>query len=194
MTLATPKTFTLEEYHHLIEIGFFDRNDRIELIRGELIKIAAKGTAHSVCEMRLERALYSLIGNRATLRGQQPITLPNNSEPEPDRAIVRNRDDDYLNGHPTPEDILLVIEVSDRTLNFERTVKMPLYAEAKIGNYWIFNLVDRILECYSEPYQNDGDRYSYRTTRIFLPNESVTLPEFSDLLLDLSTVFLPPKL
>ena len=82
MTLATPKTFTLEEYHHLSEIGFFDENDRIELIRGELIEMVAKGTAHSVCETRLERALYSLIGNRATLQGQQPIALPNNSEPE----------------------------------------------------------------------------------------------------------------
>ena len=64
-----------------------------------------------------------------------------------------------------------MIEVSDRTLNFDRTLKIPLYAEAKIGNYWILNLVDRILESYSEPYQHNGDRFGYRTTRIFLPNE-----------------------
>lgn len=189
MTTISAKRFTIDEYHRLIELGFFSEDDRIELIRGELIPMVSKGTAHSVCETRLERQLYSLVGSRATLRGQQPIVLPNLSEPEPDVAIVRNCNDDYLSEHPTPEDILLVIEVSNRTLAFDREVKLSVYAESGIGDYWIFNLVDRVLECYSQPYQGDRGQFSYRQTLIFLPNESVNLPHFSDLAIDLSAIF-----
>lgn len=82
------KRFTIAEYHRLTELGFFGEGDRVELIKGELVNIAAKGTAHSVCETRLERELFKLLGERATLRGQQPIILPDDSEPEPDRAIA----------------------------------------------------------------------------------------------------------
>ncbi|HSF72941.1 MAG TPA: Uma2 family endonuclease, partial [Microcoleus sp.] len=95
MSSATAKRFTLAEYNRLTELGFFGEDDRVELIEGELVNIAAKSTAHSVCETRLERELFKLLGERATLRGQQPIILPNDSEPEPDRAIVQNRPDDY---------------------------------------------------------------------------------------------------
>ena len=88
MAIATAKRFTIAEYHRLTELGFFGEDDRIELIEGQLIHRAAKGTAHSVCETRLERELFKLVGERATLRGQQPIILPDDSEPEPDRACT----------------------------------------------------------------------------------------------------------
>lgn len=116
MSLTTAKRFTIAEYHRLAELGFFEENDRVELIKGEIIQMAAKGTSHSVCETRLERELYKLVGDRATLRGQQPITLSNNSEPEPDRGIAKNRDDDYLANHPSPSEILLLIEIADSCL------------------------------------------------------------------------------
>ena len=99
MSLTTAQRFTIAEYHRLAELGFFEENDRVELIKGEIIQMAAKGTPHSVCKTRLERELYKLVSDRATLRGQQPITLSNNSEPEPDRVIAKNRDDDYLANH-----------------------------------------------------------------------------------------------
>ena len=89
MSIATAKRFTIAEYHRLTELGFFAEGDRVELIEGQLIPRAAKGTAHSVCETRLEREFFKLLGERATLRGQQPIILPDDSEPEPDRAIVQ---------------------------------------------------------------------------------------------------------
>ncbi|MCW6053348.1 Uma2 family endonuclease [Lyngbya sp. CCAP 1446/10] len=189
MSIATAKRFTTEEYHRLTELGFFAEDERVELINGELVKMAAKGTAHSVCETRLERELFKLLGERATLRGQQPIILPDDSEPEPDRAIVQNRPDDYLSSHPCPADILLLIEIADSSLSYDKQVKLPLYAAAEISDYWIFNLSQTCLECYSEPYQNATGQFGYRKTLIFLPNESVNLPCFHDLALDLSRVF-----
>ncbi|BAZ17248.1 hypothetical protein NIES4071_91260 [Calothrix sp. NIES-4071] len=88
MTVVTPKRFTINEYHRLIELGFFTEADKIELIRGELIVRIAKGTPHTVCGSILCRQLDRLLGDRAVIRGQDPITLPNNSEPEPD--VVRS--------------------------------------------------------------------------------------------------------
>lgn len=192
MAIATVKKFTIQDYHRLTELGFFKKEDKIELIRGEIIEMAAKGTSHSVCETRLERELYKLIGERATLRGQQPIILSSYSEPEPDRVIVKNREDDYLNSHPHTEDILLLIEISDSSLDYDQSTKLSVYAENNITNYWIFNLVDFCLECYCQPYQNLQGEFGYRNKSIYLPNESVTLPCFPDLTLDLSKVF-PPK-
>ncbi|MEH1968050.1 Uma2 family endonuclease [Nostoc sp.] len=189
MSLTTAKRFTIAEYHRLAELGFFEENDRVELIKGEIIQMAAKGTPHSVCETRLERELYKLVGDRATLRGQQPITLSYNSEPEPDRVIAKNRHDDYLANHPSPSDILLLIEIADSSLKYDQEEKLPIYAEAGISDYWIFNLVDNYLECHSEPYQALQSKFGYRRKFIYLPNESVNLPCFSDLVVDLSKVF-----
>ncbi|MFQ4143649.1 Uma2 family endonuclease [Chlorogloeopsis sp. ULAP02] len=189
MTIATAKRFTITEYDRLAELGFFTETDRVELIKGEIISMVSKGKLHSVCETRLERELFKLVGERATLRGQQPIIIPDYSEPEPDRVIVKNRADDYLSTHPTPADILLLIEIADSSLKYDQEVKLPLYAEAGISDYWILNLVANYLESYSEPYQDLQGKFGYRKKIIFLPNESVNLPCFPDLVLDLSRVF-----
>ena len=107
MSIATAKRFTIAEYHRLTQLGFFGEDDRIELIEGQLIHRAAKGNARSVCETRLERELFKLLGERAPLRGSQPIILPDDSEPEPDRAIVQNRPFDNTpdgrDAHPTKQ-------------------------------------------------------------------------------------------
>ncbi|MFB2879256.1 Uma2 family endonuclease [Floridanema aerugineum] len=192
MKIAQAKRFTLEEYHKLTEIGFFHEDDRIELIRGEIIEMAAKGTAHETCISKLLRELVRLLGDAATLRCQSPILLLNNSEPEPDLAIVKNKPDDYLSAHPIPNDVLLIIEISDSTLNYDREVKLSLYAEAGISDYWIFNLFDNQLEAHSEPFQNSQGNFGYQNRRIVLPNQAIALPPFPDLSLDLSRVF-PPK-
>jgi len=191
MAIATVKKFTIEDYHRLTQLGFLKIDDKVELIRGEIIEMAAKGTSHSVCETRLERELYKLIGERATLRGQQPIILSSYSEPEPDRVIVKNKEDDYLNGHPKTEDILLLIEISDSSLDYDQTTKLSVYAENNISDYWIFNLVSFCLEYYRQPYQNLQGEFGYRSKLIYLPNESIILPCFPDLTLDLSKVFPP---
>ncbi|MEG3860072.1 Uma2 family endonuclease [Microcoleus sp. herbarium12] len=190
MNTVTAKRFSIAEYHRLGELGFFAPDERVELIRGEIIKMAAKGRFHSVCNSLLLEELVILLARRARLRVQEPIILcTTNSEPEPDVVIARNRYDNYLDSHPEPADILLVIEVSDSTLKYDQRTKLSLYAEAGISNYWIFNLVDRQLEMHSEPYQKRQGDFHYRSKRVVLQNETVVIPGFPELSLDLSLVF-----
>ena len=188
MTLATAKRFTITEYHRLADLNFFTEDDRVELIKGEIIKMAAKGKAHSVCNTRLYRELFKLLEEKATIRGQEPIII-NDSEPEPDLTIVKNTPDDYFLNHPIPSDIFLIIEVADSSLKYDQEVKLFLYSEAGISDYWIFNLMAYYLECYSDPYQDLQGKFGYRHKSIILPNESVKLPSFPELILDLTKVF-----
>lgn len=189
MTTTQAKRFTLAEYHKLTELGFFHEDDHIELINGEIIEMVAKGKAHETCLRKLLKELPKLVVDRATLQSQAPITLPPKSEPEPDFAIIKNRDDDYLSSHPQAADVLLVIEVADSSLGYDQDIKIPLYAQAGIADYWIFNLIDKHLECYSTPYQNNQGKHGYLNKRIVLPNQILSLPCFSDLQLDLSRIF-----
>jgi Uma2 family endonuclease len=192
MNVVTPKRFTIDEYHRLIELGFLQEGDRIELIRGELIQMVAKGTPHTVCGSILCRQLDRLLGDRAVIRGQDPITLPNQSEPEPDVVIARGVDEDYLAHHPYPEDVFLAIEISDTTLDYDQTTKLEIYAEAGIPHYWIVNLNARQLERYTQPYQNAQGKFNYLSKQISLPHQSVTIPGFDDVVLELSRIFPTP--
>ena len=189
MTAVTVKRFSIAEYHRLGELGFFAPDDRIELIRGEIIIMAAKGRPHSVCNSLLVEELIILLARRARVRGQEPIILSDNSEPEPDVVIARNRADRYFSSHPEPADIWLVIEVADSTLKYDRTTKLSLYAETGISNYWIFNLVDNQLEMHSESHRKQNGSFSYQLQRVVLPNLTVVIPGFPELSLDLSAVF-----
>jgi len=186
--LVQAKRFTIAEYHHLEEMAFFN-GDRTELIRGEIVSMAAKGTKHTVCCRNLLGELSNLIRGRAILQCQDPIFLPPNSEPEPDFAIVRDRDDNYLTGHPTPDDILLVIEISDSSLNYDRDVKGALYAEAGIENYWLFNLIDNRLEAYSEPYCDTQGNGNYAQRKYVLSHQAIALPSFDNLAIELYKIF-----
>lgn len=189
MTIATTKRFTLEEYNRLAELGFFNEDNRVELVRGEIIQMIAKGTPHSVCGTRLNREIIKLIGDRATARMQEPLQLPPNSLPEPDYAVVQNRDDDYLTSHPAPEDVVIVIEISDSSLSYDQEIKLKLCAESGIQNYWIFNLRETILEIYTDPYQGTQGVFGYRLKQILLPTDQISLPGFQDIVLDLAKVF-----
>ncbi|MDZ8109154.1 MAG: Uma2 family endonuclease [Nostoc sp. DedQUE12a] len=188
-TNITRKLFNIQEYHRLIELGFLTENDRIELIRGELMQMAAKETPHSSCTSSLVNELVVLLYNKAIVRGQEPISLPPNSEPEPDVVIARYRPDRYSSKHPSVEDIILVAEVSDSTLKYDTQEKLTLYAESKIANYWIFNLIANCLEVYTQPFQDLQGNFNYATKQIYLPNAIVNIPEFPDLSLNLSVVF-----
>lgn len=189
MTSTLTKRFTIDEYHRLADLGFLSEDDRVELIRGEIIQMSAKGTLHTTCCRNLVEELVKLLAGQAQVQCQDPIALSSKSEPEPDFAILRKRADNYLSGHPNPPDILLVIEIADSTLKYDRDVKLPLYAEAGISDYWIFNLVENHLEAYSEPYQDLQERFGYSSKRIVLPNRAIALPSFPDLSLDLTKVF-----
>jgi Uma2 family endonuclease len=182
------RPLTIDDYHRMIETGIIHEGEHIELISGQIFNMAAKGTRHTVANTELLGELLLLLGRRAKIRCQDPIILPNNSEPEPDIVVAKLRADNYVDSHPAPADIILLVEVADSTLNFDRNTKAPIYAAAGIIEYWIINLIDSRLEIYSQP---EGDIYT--NTQIILPPRSVNVPQFPEITLDLTTIF-PPRI
>jgi Uma2 family endonuclease len=184
MTSTQLRPLTSAEYYQMIETGIIQEGERVELISGQIFTMAAKGVRHTICTRRLFKQLLSLMGDRADVQSQDPITLPNNSEPEPDVVIAKLRKDNDENSHPVPADILLIIEVSDTTLKFDQEVKAPLYAISGINEYWVVNLIDNRVEVYSQP---EGGIYT--TVQIFMPPRSINLPQFPEISLNITDFF-----
>jgi Uma2 family endonuclease len=178
------RLLTSVEYYQMMESGIIREGERVELISGQIFTMAAKGTRHTLSTRKLFKHLLALIGDRADVQSQDPITLPNNSEPEPDIVIAKLRSDDYVNSHPVPADIILLIEVADSSIKFDRETKAPLYAAAGITEYWIVNLIDDRLEIYRQP---EGDIYT--SIEIITPPRSISLPQFSDITLNIGNFF-----
>lgn len=141
---------SIDKYEQMIRAGILTENDRVELIRGELLEKRPVGEAHVEVVNRLNRLFAKLLDESVTVSVQNPLVLAD-SEPEPDIALYTRRG----GGKARPGDVQLVIEVADSSLEFDRTVKLPLYAEAGIREYWIVNLLDEQLEVYRQP-QLDG--------------------------------------
>ncbi len=186
IALPDRKRFTLEEYHRLIDLGFFAVGDRVELIYGDLVEMVAKNKAHIVCCRRLLQHLPPPVGNQGIVQCQDPVIMPSASEPEPDFAVLQPLMGD---DKPNASDVLLVIEVSDSSLDYDRAVKGPLYAEALIPHYWIFNVLDKQVECLSQPQQNGQGKWAYGTQQIILPNQMLTLPGPLSGAVDLTKIF-----
>ena len=178
------RSLTSADYYQMMESGIIREGEKVELILGQIFTMAAKGTRHTVATSRLLKSLLTLIGDLAIVRCQDPISLPNNSEPEPDIVIARLRSDDYVNNHPSPADIILVIEVADSSIKFDRDTKAPLYAAAGISEYWIFNLIDNRLEIYRQP---EGDIYA--SIEIITPPRLISLPLFPEIILNIGDFF-----
>ena len=153
---VTRRRFTVHEYHKMAEAGILHEDDRIELIDGELVEMNAIGTPHFNCVNRLTRLLVREAGDDAIVSIQNPVRLDEYSEPQPDAALIRSRD--YSDSLPMPEDVLLLIEVSDTTLAYDRGVKLPRYAEAGIPEVWIVNLPGQRIEHHTGP---SGDLYGH---------------------------------
>jgi Uma2 family endonuclease len=178
------RPFTSVEYYQMVESGIIREGERVELILGQIFTMAAKGTRHTVSTTRLLKILLGLTEERSIIRSQDPISLPNNSEPEPDIVIARLRSDDYINSHPSPADIILVIEVADSSIKFDRDTKAPLYAAAGINEYWIVNLIDDRLEIYRQPSDS-----IYTSIQLVTPPQSINLPEFPEISLNIGDFF-----
>jgi len=142
-----PRTWSRQEYHQMAELGWFE-GQRVELVEGEVIVMSPQNFGHSRTVDHIAKLLHAEIGNRFWVRSQLPLKLPDGSELEPDVSVVAGQPGDYAD-HPTTA--LLVIEVSDTTLAFDRTRKAKLYAAAGIPHYWIASLRDRTIEMMSEP-------------------------------------------
>ncbi len=139
--------FTVKEYHRMGEAGIFDEDSRVELIGGQIIAMSPIGDPHMNCVNMYNDALTSIPGKSWIVSVQNPIRLSNESEPQPDVVLIRRG---YGGGAPTAKDILVVIEVSDTTLTFDRRVKVPLYAAAGVREVWITDLKAERVICFSE--------------------------------------------
>jgi len=171
-------------YHRMAEAGIFGEDDRIELIDGDLIDMAPIGSDHAANVNALIEALVVASAGRAIVSAQNPIRLDRSSEPQPDLAILRRRPDFYAGKTPGPADVLLLVEVSDSSLTFECSVKLPLYARAGIAEYWIVDLKRRVIDVYRKPA---GDGFGEMSTHF--AGESIALALAPDIVVKPDLVF-----
>lgn len=189
----TFRRFSLDEYHWLIEHGFFHEDERVELIEGVLNQMSPKGLRHAACLSKMLRLLPTVIGERAWIRAQDPITLPDsNSEPEPDLVLAAPREGGYVDHHPLPADILLIVEIAHSSLAYDRRVKIPLYAAAGISEYWLVNLRDDQVEVFREPATHAEGAAYYRQHLKFSANDTLHPTQFPDCAVSVADL-LPPK-
>lgn len=144
------------EYHQMIAAGILQEDARIELIEGELIDMAPIGYLHVSTSNLINECLTPLVRGRAIVSAQNPIWLGPHSEPQPDFALLRPRPDRYRTGLPRAEDVLLVIEIADASLRYDRDIKGSLYALAGLPEYWIVNLSSRTIEIHRDPDKTSG--------------------------------------
>ena len=149
------RLFTIEEYERMVETGILTREERVELIEGEIVETSPIGDPHAAFVANLTHLLVSRVGDRARVWVQGPVRVPPRSKPQPDLALLRSRS--YVRAGATTEDVLLVIEIADTSLRYDRTVKLRLYAHAGIPEYWIVDANAETLEIYRSP---SGERYA----------------------------------
>jgi len=145
------RLFTVDEYYRMAQAGILHEDDRVELIEGEIIEMAAIGSRHAACVDRLNQLFSGRVAGRAIVRVQNPIRLSQHTEPQPDLALLRPRPDFYATGHPGPQDVFLVVEVADTSVGFDRETKLPLYARVGIPEAWLVNLSEDRLDLYRRP-------------------------------------------
>jgi Uma2 family endonuclease len=139
-TRIEPRKFTTEEFLKLYEAGVFAESERVELLNGEVFTMSPMGPLHNGTIIRLIRLLTQLAGDNATVSAQCSMLLNEHSQPEPDFALLKPRDDDYTKSLAQPHEVLLLIEVSHTSLHYDLHLKLPLYAAAKIPEVWIVDL------------------------------------------------------
>jgi len=153
MTIVSAK-WTIEEYHQMIEAGIL-KNRHVELLKGEIVEMPPEGEPHAYARNEAGEYLTGLLGDRAKVRQDSPITLPNGSEPEPDIAIVQRLGQEYRNHHPYPENIFWLIEYSNWSLQKDLETKSKIYAEVGILEYWVVNLQTSQLIVFRFPQQEN---------------------------------------
>jgi Uma2 family endonuclease len=182
-TLLLKRLFTVEEYNLIIEAGILTEDERVELIRGEIIQMTAIGRRHAACVNRLVFILTQLLRSQIILSPQNPIELGENSQPEPDIVLLKPRQDFYESGHPQVRDIFLLVEVADSTIETDRDIKIPLYAEAGIIEVWLVDLNAECIEVYRQPTAN-----GYENVQKLLRNQNLSIQAFSNIAIGVNEV------
>ena len=177
----TIRPLSIHEYHWLIDRGFFHEDEHVELVQGVLHSMSPEGPRHVAVIDRLLELFSTVVSNRAQVRGQHPLSLPDsNSEPEPDVALVVKRENRYSDRHPVPTEVFLLVEVAATSLEEDRQLKIPLYAAAGIVEFWIVNLVKDQIEVYREPSRPAEGTAHYRQRAIYSVRDSVHPTQFPD--------------
>ena len=181
LALKPRHRWTVAEYHRMAEVGLLNEDSRVELIDGEIIEMALIGSQHSGKVNRFISLFSKAFSNRAIISAQNPIVMGGYGEPQPDITILRWREDFYEQAHPHAEDVLLIVEISDSTLHYDRDVKVPLYARNGIPEVWLLDVQNRQLEIYREPingiYQQRDCRRTGQLAPILCPDASIDLAE-----------------
>ena len=160
---ATRRRFTVAEYYQMAKAGIFTEDDRVELIDGEIIEMTPIGHRHAACVDRLNRLFSRGVGDSAVVRIQNPVRLSDSTELQPDVTLLRARSDFYASGHPTPGDVLLLVEVAETSSRFDRRVKVPRYARSGIPECWLVDLGQETVTVYRDP--TPSGYHTVRTAR-----------------------------
>ena len=169
--------FTVKDYHRMAEAEVFGPDDRLELLDGEVFEMSPIGSRHAACVSRLGHLFIPRVDNRAVVGVQNPIEVDDYSEPQPDLVLLRWREDFYAPRHPLPADVLLVIEVSDTTLEFDLGRKTALYLARGIPEVWVVDLKSDVVHVATP-----------NGTRVVMRGESVAPTAFPDLVLDIPAI------
>ena len=169
------RKFTVKQYHQMAEAGILTEDDRVELIRGEIVEMTPIGRRHAACVDRLNEMFILRLAQATIVRVQNPVELDDNSEPQPDLVLLRRRADFYEAGHPQAEDILLLVEVADTTVETDRDVKILLYANSGIAEVWLVDINAQCLEVYRQPSEN-----GYQIIQKYYRGQTVTIQAFSE--------------
>lgn len=159
----------------MIDEGILGEDDRVELIHGAIVDMSPIGNPHMACVRRLNRVFTAIPEERVTVSVQDALSLPPDSEPEPDIVLYKPRADFYAQERAKPSDVLLVVEVADSSLRYDRLVKIPVYAAAAIREYWIVDVTSNAIEVYTQP---SGDHY--RQMKTYNRGERITSQAFPD--------------
>lgn len=176
------RLFTSKEYHRMAESGILDSNERVELLAGQIVKMAAKGTPHSAAVTRTETLLRNCLGEQVLIRLQDPVQLDDYSEPEPDIALVIPDSLYYEDHHPNPSEVYLIIEIADTTIRQDCGLKARIYAQSGITDYWVLDVNNRQLHVFREPSQNGYQSElilsdSGSVSPLAFPNVTITVGE-----------------
>jgi Uma2 family endonuclease len=179
--LLTRRRFNVDEYYAMARAGILTEDERVELLDGEVVVMTPKGVRHAACVRRLTHTFSRRLAGRAIVQVQDPVRLEGYSEPEPDVALLKPPCKRYDNAHPTPDAVLLIVEVADTSLASDRARKLPLYANAGIAEVWIINVEARAIEVYRQP---SGARYADvqhlregSVTPLAFPGEAIDIDE-----------------
>lgn len=181
--LLTRRRFTVDEYHRMAKAGILREDDRVELLDGEIIEMAAIGSRHFAAVNRMGRLFIGQAARRYIVSVQNPVRLSRYSEPQPDVVLLRYRDDDYESALPGPEDVLLVVEVADTTATTDRRVKLPKYAAAGIPEAWLVNLPRNSIEVHREP--RDG---RYQQVNVYRRGDSIAVVALPDVVIAVDSI------